>query len=53
MSSSNPPARGELRAKDLTEDYVTDSIALAGVVPGRLKGAGSSRIISSAQRGGR
>ena len=31
--------RGGLVAKDLTEDYVADSLALAGVAPGSLKGA--------------
>jgi phosphomannomutase len=31
--------RGGLVAKDLTEDYVADSLALAGVAPGSLNGA--------------
>ena len=37
--SASEGKRGDLRAKDLMEDFVNHSMALAGVSPGSLKGA--------------
>ncbi|MGC8642986.1 MAG: phosphoglucomutase [Isosphaeraceae bacterium] len=41
LANAKPRAtsRGRLAARDLTESYVADSLALAGVAPGSLRGA--------------